>query len=344
MGRKSVDRYDKDLLREMYRRMRLVREVERTLADLADADQTPGAVHLCIGQEAVAVGACLALHRDDIVAGTHRSHGHVLAKGTDVDEFIAELCGKENGLNRGRGGDMHLFDPANGVLETTGIIGANTPHVAGAVLASDLNGGDRVGISFVGDGAMNQGVVYETLNLASVWTLPMVLVCEDNQYAITTPKERAVAGDRLTDRVEGYDVPATSIDGQDVLAVYETVRAATERARKGDGPQFVHCETYRYTGHFSWEDDLLANRPYRTDEEVDRWKRERDPIRNFGGELVETSVFSEAELDAVGDEVEDTVADAVAFAAAGEDPDAARATEDVYAEQDYPEFPAGRYR
>lgn len=335
--------YDAAFLADLYRRMQLIRRAERALAEMADGGETPGAVHLCIGQEAVAAGACAALREADVIGGTHRSHGHALAKGADLDATMAEFAGKETGLCGGRGGDMHLFDPDSGVLETTGIIGANAPHVAGAALSASMDpDDDRVGVSFFGDGAANQGVVFETLNMAAVWDLPVVFVCEDNGYAITTPREQSTAGD-VVERARGFDVPAESVDGQDVLAVHGAVSDAVERARAGAGPGFVHCETYRYTGHFSWEDDLFGDRPYRSDEEVDRW-RERDPIRTFRERLLADDRFDAADLDAIDEAVAADVERAVAFAEESPDPDADRATETVYADGDYPTLPAPKYR
>lgn len=344
MGATPLERYDERFLRQLYRKMRLIRDVERRSQELADEGETPGAVHLCLGQEAVATGACLALDDNDLIGGTHRSHGHVLAKGSDVRSVIAEFGGKQTGLNDGRGGDMHLFDPSNGVLETTGIIGANTPHVVGAILSRQLDGDDDVGLSFFGDGAMNQGIVYETMNMASLWDVPVVFLCEDNQYGITTAKEDVFVGEEVAKRASGFDIPSESVDGQDVIAVHEAVSSAVERARNGGGPQFVHCETYRYCGHFSWEDELLGDRPYRTDDEIQKWREARDPIENYKERLVSNGVVSEDDLHAIDASVRDEVESAVREMRDAEQPAGERALEDVYAEQGYENFPAPKYR
>lgn len=337
----SVDKYDPDMLREAYRQMRLIREFEETVDELGERGEIVGETHLYTGQEAVAVGTCSALRDDDIVGSTHRSHGHVLAKGADPREVMAEIGGKETGIVGGRGGEMHMFAPEIGLLETNSLVGASTPHVAGAVLSGQLDGDDRVGVAFFGDGASNQGVVFETMNLAAIWDLPVVFLCENNQYAVSTSVETAAAGDNLSARASGFGIPSETIDGQDVLTVYETVDAAVERARNGEGPQFVECETYRFTGHYSAEYKLLSEeQQYRDDAEIDR---ARDPITVMREAVTEAGVLAEDELVSIDKAVEAEVEDAVEFMQDSSFPPAEDALENVYADQNYENTPAPRY-
>lgn len=340
----QVAEHDPELLRRMYRLMREIREFEQTAQDLSDSGEIPGPVHLYLGQEAVAVGTCLALGTDDIIGSTHRGHGHVLAKGADIDRMMAELTGKETGLNHGRGGSMHMVDFSLGIFGCNAIVGASVPHVAGGVLSSQLDGDDRVGVSFFGDGASNQGVVHETMNMAASWDLPVVFLCENNQYAVSTSQETAVAGEQISDRASSYGMPGETINGQNVLEVYQTVKAVVENARTDSQPRLVECNTYRYSGHFSGEADLLKDRPYRGDDEIETWKKERDPLRTFRQALLEADVFKEDEIDGIDDDVEDRLEDAAEFALESELPDGDRAPQHTYADQEYPNFPAEKYR
>lgn len=340
----QLDSHDETILRQMYKRMREIREFELTAQDLSDSGEIPGPVHLYLGQEAIAVGTCLALGTEDIIGSTHRGHGHVLAKGADINKMMAELAGKETGLNNGRGGSMHMVDFSLGIFGNNAIVGASVPHVAGGVLSAKLDGEDRVGVSFFGDGASNQGVVHETMNMAAVWDLPVVFLCENNQYAVSTPQETAVAGEKISDRAESYGMPGETIDGQNVIDVYETVKAAVENARNDSQPCLIECKTYRYTGHFSGETDLLKDRPYREDDEIETWKKERDPIETFRQALLEADVFGEDELSEIDDEVEVRLEEAAEFARESEYPDGAKAPKNTYTNQEYPNFPAAKYR
>ena len=340
----QVASYDEDLLRRMYRLLREIREFELTAQNLSDSGEIPGPIHLYLGQEAVAVGTCLALGEEDIIGSTHRGHGHVLAKGADIDRMMAELAGKETGLNHGRGGSMHMVDFSLGIFGCNAIVGASVPHVAGGILSSKLDGNDRVGVSFFGDGASNQGVVHETMNMAATWDLPVVFLCENNQYAVSTSQSEAVAGEKISDRAASYGIPGETINGQNVLEVFETVQAAVENARTDSQPRLIECKTYRYSGHFSGEADLLKDRPYRDDDEIETWKKERDPIKTFRKALLEGDVFNEDELDEIDDEVEGRIEEAAEFALESEYPDGEKAPKNTYADQDYPNFPAAKYR
>ncbi|WP_276258932.1 thiamine pyrophosphate-dependent dehydrogenase E1 component subunit alpha [Haloglomus litoreum] len=334
---------DPDLLRRMYRMMREIREFEHTASELSSAGEIPGPIHLYLGQEAVATGVSLALGDDDVIASTHRGHGHVLAKGADIDGMMAELAGKETGLNSGRGGSMHMVDFSLGIFGCNAIVGASVPHAAGAAFSSKLDGDDRVSVSFFGDGASNQGVVHETMNMAAIWDLPVVFLCENNQYGVSTSQEDAVAGDRISDRAASYDMAGETINGQNVLEVYDTVREAVETTRETSRPRLVECETYRYEGHFSGEKDLLRDRPYRDEAEIERWRDERDPIDTFRQALVAADVLDEETLDGIDADVEARIEDAAEFALESDYPPGDRAPEYTYAEQSYPDFPAEKY-
>lgn len=349
-SRLSTDDYDlqaadEETLREMYRTMRKIREFELAAETLMDQGEFPGAVHLYIGQEAVATGVCLALRDDDIIGSTHRGHGHVLAKGADPKAMMAELGGKETGPNHGRGGSMHMIDFSKGIIGTNGIVGASVPHVAGGTLASTLDGDDTVGVAFFGDGGANQGVVYETMNLASIWDLPVIFLCENNRYAISTPVTKSTAGDKISDRAKGFGMPGKTVDGQNVTEVYKAVSEAAEAARNGEGPTFIECRTYRRHGHFSGEKALFENRDkhYREDEEVEEWEK-NDPIEPFGDALVGTGVLSDEERAAIDDEYERLIEEAVDEMLAADYPPAEDTFKDVYADQDYPGLPAPKYR
>jgi len=340
----ELSKYESDHLRKMYKKMREIREFELTAQELSDAGEIPGPVHLYLGQEAVAVGTCLALGEDDIIGSTHRGHGHVLAKGADTDRMMAELAGKETGLNHGRGGSMHMVDFSLGIFGCNAIVGASVPHVAGAILSSQLDGDERVGVSFFGDGAANQGVVHETMNMAAVWDLPVVFLCENNQYAVSTPQKEAVAGEKISDRAAGYGISGRTINGQNILEVYKNVEDAVKTARENNQPQLVECETYRYSGHFSGEADLLKDRPYRDEGEIETWRGEQDPVDTLRQALLNADVFSEAELDEIDSDIESTLEEAAEFAQESDYPNGNRAPENTYAEQDYPNFPAEGYR
>lgn len=328
----------------MYRLLRAIRSFERATAALKDTDDVPGSVHRCLGQEAVAVGACLPLEDDDIIGSSHRGHGHVLAKGAKIDRMMAEIAGKESGLNDGRGGSMHMADFSLGIFGCNGIVGASVPHVLGGVLSADLDDEDRVGIAFFGDGAANQGVVHETMNLATIWDLPVIFLCENNQYAVSTPSDRAVAGARIADRAAGYGIPGERINGQNVLSVFESVRDTVESVRQDRTPALIECETYRYDGHFHGEATLLADRQYRKAAELETWQSKKDPLKTFRDALLTTETFEERTLSRIDAEVESTVDAAKTFARESDLPSGSRALDNTYTNQGYPDFPAVGYR
>jgi acetoin:2,6-dichlorophenolindophenol oxidoreductase subunit alpha len=301
---------------ERYRAMRLIRRFEEVALELVGTGEIVGGIHPYIGQEAVAVGACAALRPADVITSTHRGHGHVLAKGADPARMLAELCGRTTGLNRGRGGSMHAADLSLGVLGANGIVGAGAPIAVGAAWAARRAGADRVAVSFFGDGALNQGVLLEAFNLAALWSLPVVFVCENNGYATTMPVAAGSAGS-ANGRAAGFGIPAVTVDGMDVDAVHDAVREAVDRG----GPGFVECLTYRFHGHHT--NELGRRNTYRTQAEIDVWKA-RDPLDRLG---LDPAV--RAALDA---DVEEQLAAAREFALAGPVPDPATALDHLYAD------------
>jgi acetoin:2,6-dichlorophenolindophenol oxidoreductase subunit alpha len=306
----------------LYRTMRTIRAFEERVVELVNANEIAGVTHEYVGEEAVATGVCATLRADDVVTSTHRGHGHLIAKGADVRRMMAELLGRSDGLNRGRGGSMHVADFAVGVLGANGIVGAGAPHAAGAAWAFSRDGSDRIAASFFGDGGVNQGLVLETLNLAAIWNLPVLFVCENNGYAVTMPAERATAG-TIVGRADAFGMPARSVDGMDVEAVLAATEQAVARARSGDGPSFLECRTYRFFGHHTAERAMKLG--YRTDEEIERW-RDRDPLELTGAKL------AAGVRAAIDEEVDALLDEAVEFARGSTRPDPEDALELVYAD------------
>lgn len=310
----------------LYRTVRLIRRFEQRAIELVHAGEIVGGIHPYLGQEAVAAGVCAALRPDDQITSTHRGHGHVLAKGADPARMLAELAGRTTGLNKGRGGSMHAADFGVGILGANAIVGAATPIAAGAAWAAARAGADRVVATFFGDGAVNQGVVFETLNLAALWRLPVVFVCEDNGFATSTRTEAATAG-TIAGRAQAFGIPATRVDGMDPQAVLASAEAAVAAARAGDGPALIECATYRFDAHHTWEH--VARPRYRGEDELARG-RSRDPVAIQGERL------PAAEREAIDAEIEQVLEDAVRFALESPRPDPADALEFLYADGSRP--------
>jgi acetoin:2,6-dichlorophenolindophenol oxidoreductase subunit alpha len=317
-----------ELLGRLYRTMRLIRAFEEKIDALRTSGQLQGSAHLYVGQEAVATGVCARLERDDYVASTHRGHGHAIAKGVDVARMMAELYGRATGTNKGKGGSMHIADTSVGMLGATGIVGAGTPIALGAALSAKTRKSGQVAVAFFGDGAMGQGPIYECLNLATIWKLPLIFVCENNGYAESTSAEYALSTRDLARRAAAFELPAWVVDGQDVFDVYQRMGEAVERARSGQGPSFLECKTYRYYGHFLGDDPLR----YRTKEEED-YHRGRDCIQRFERVMAEQGLLDEAELEAIRAEVDQTIERAVRFAEEAPLPEVSELTTEVYAEE-----------
>ncbi|MEU4365872.1 thiamine pyrophosphate-dependent dehydrogenase E1 component subunit alpha [Micromonospora chersina] len=311
---------DSDPVR-LYRTVRLIRRFEERAVELVDAGEIVGGIHPYLGQEGVAAGVCAALRPADLVTGTHRGHGHVLAKGADPARMLAELCGRVTGLNRGRGGSMHAADFGVGVLGANAIVGAAGAILTGAVWARRRRGDDVVGVTFFGDGAVNEGMLLEAFNLAALWRVPVLFVCENNGYATTMPVEGAVAG-TIAGRAAAFGMPAAAVDGQDPERVREVTAAAVARMRAGGGPELVEARTYRFDAHHTFEHRVRLD--YRPPEEVAAARR-RDPVLIQGDRL---PADVRAAVDA---EVEATLAAAVDFALAGPLPDPATALDHLYA-------------
>jgi acetoin:2,6-dichlorophenolindophenol oxidoreductase subunit alpha len=311
----------------MYRRMVMIRLFEEQVNELYTRALMPGLAHLYIGEEAVAVGICEALRPTDYITSTHRGHGHCLAKGASPDRMFAELLGKEAGYCRGKGGSMHIADPATGNLGANAIVGGSTGIATGAALSSKRLGKDDVAVCFFGEGALGQGVLYEVMNLAALWKLPVIYVCENNLYTEYTHYLETTAGDILA-RGTAFGVPAESVDGQDVRAVNAVAKKMIERARRGEGPSFLLCNTYRYTGHHVGD---INREYYRSKQEEQQWKTQRDPIQNFGAWLIDQKFTDAASLEGIQNEVRAEMKAAVEFAIAAPYPSPEEVDQDVYA-------------
>ncbi|PZF98202.1 thiamine pyrophosphate-dependent dehydrogenase E1 component subunit alpha [Micromonospora deserti] len=305
----------------LYRTVRLIRRFEERAIELVRSGHIVGGIHPYLGQEGIAAGVCAALRADDVVAGTHRGHGHVLAKGADPARMLAELCGRATGLNAGRGGSMHAADLGVGVLGANAIVGASGAIITGAVWARRRLGADAVGVSFFGDGAVNEGMLLEAFNLAALWRVPVLFVCENNGYATTMPVAAAVAGS-IPGRAEAFGMTATVVDGQDPEEVHAVTAAAVARMRAGGGPELVEARTYRFDAHHTFEHAVRLD--YRPPEEVARG-RSRDPVAIQGARL------PDARRVAVDAEVEATLTAAVEFALASPEPDPVDALAYLYA-------------
>ena len=292
----------------MYERMLKIRHFENRVKDLFAAGEMPGFVHLYLGQEAVAVGACTPLNDDDYITSTHRGHGHIIAKGGDMMRMMAELYGKATGYNKGKGGSMHIADPRLGILGANGIVGAGLPIATGAGLSAKLRRSGQVAVCFFGDGASNEGTFHEAVNIAAAFDLPVVYVCENNLYAVGTKQSDVRKLEDIADRGVGYAIPGVVVDGNDVVAVYETCREAVGRARAGMGPTLIECKTYRWRTHFEGEPDT-----YRPPEEVAAWIK-REPIAPYRKLLIEQGVLTAAETDEIEAGVLKELDEAVEFA------------------------------
>jgi pyruvate dehydrogenase E1 component alpha subunit len=311
----------------MYRRMVMIRLFEEQVNELYTRALMPGLAHLYVGEEAVAVGICEALNKDDFITSTHRGHGHCLAKGAAPDRMFAELLGKEAGYCRGKGGSMHIADPATGNLGANAIVGGSTGIATGAAFTAKHLKTGQVAVCFFGEGALGQGVLYEVMNLAALWKLPVIYACENNLYNEYTHYSETTAGDIL-DRGRAFGVPAESVDGQDVRAVHESASKLVERARSGDGPAFLVCNTYRYTGHHVGD---INREYYRSKQEEQEWKGQRDPIKLHGEWMVKENLADSSALAQIETGVRKEMQAAVNFAIAAPYPSVDQTEQDVYA-------------
>ena len=310
----------------MYRQMAKIRAFEEQVQELYKGAKMPGLAHLYVGQEAVAVGVCEALRRDDFITSTHRGHGHCLAKGAAVDRMFAELLGKGSGYCRGKGGSMHIADPETGNLGANAIVGGSAGIATGAALSAKMRGTGQVAACFFGDGALGQGLLYEVMNMASLWKLPVIYVCENNLYGEYTSCSETVAGEILA-RPRAFGVHAESVDGQDVQAVNRAMRRLVERARRGEGPAFLECKTYRYYGHHVGD----VNREYRSRDEEREWMTKHDPLETLSVRLIGQGLSEAGVFERIVGDVKTEIDRAVQYALAAAYPEPSEVTQDVYA-------------
>lgn len=312
-------------LHALLHQMMLIRAFEEAAEQLYLQGLIHGTMHLSVGQEASAVGACAALRPTDYILSTHRGHGHCIAKGARVDLMMAEFFGKETGYCRGRGGSMHMADVNTGNLGANGIVAGGVPMAAGVGLSIQMQRQDRIVLVFFGDGATNEGAFHESLNLAAIWNLPVIYFCENNQYAMSMAITRASKLEKLSDRACAYGIPGVTVDGNDLIAVYCATKEAVERARNGGGPTLIEAQTYRWKGHSKSD-----KQRYRTKEEVKAWQ-ERDPITRLAQKMLEASLLREDDLQRLQTRVDEEIAAAIEFAKASPEPDPATIFEGVYA-------------
>ncbi len=310
---------------DLYRKMLEIRCFEEKVFELYAQNLVPGTIHLYTGEEAVAVGVCGNLRKDDYITSTHRGHGHCIAKGAQPKRVMAEILGKKTGYCKGKGGSMHIADFKVGMLGATAVVGAGLPIAMGAGLSIKLRRTNNIVACFFGDGASNQGTFHEAINMAAIWKLPVIFVCENNVYAMGTRQSTVMLVKNVADRAVAYGIPGVAVDGNDVLAVYEAARKAVEMARKGEGPTLIECKTYRHKGH-----SRIDPAKYRPKEEVEEWLR-KDPIKRFKERLLQTNVVIEAEIQQIEREVSAEIEEAARFAMESSYPAAEEALQDVYA-------------
>ena len=316
-----------DILIEMYRKMLEIRRFEEKVSELWEHGFIPGNIHLYIGEEAVAVGTCINLRKEDYITSTHRGHGHCIAKGGDMKKMMAEIMGKSTGYCKGKGGSMHICDETIGIVGCTGIVGAGIPIATGVGLAFQIKRTDQVCVCFFGEGSTNTGAFHEGINLAAVWKLPVIFICENNLYAISVPISKSTLVKNIADRAVSYGIPGVVIDGMDVVAVYEAVKKAIKRARAGEGPMLIECKTYRFRGHH--EGDPSRGKIYRSEREMQQWE-ERCPIKNLKLKLLKENILSEKEVEKIENEVITAVEEAVRFAKESPYPSPANVLDDLY--------------
>ena len=315
----------KELAAQFYETMCNIRYFENKVEKFFLAGRIPGFVHLYTGEEAIATGICAAMEKTDYIESTHRGHGHTIAKGADINRMMAEIFGKKTGLCKGKGGSMHIADFSVGMLGANGVVGGGFNLATGAALASKMLDNKRISTVFFGDGASNRGTFHEAANMAAVWNLPVLFVCEMNCWASTTPYRKTTSVENISDRAVGYGMPSVIVDGNDVFAVYEAAVKAVERARKGEGPTFIECKTYRIKGHFVGDPEK-----YRTKQEVKEIFEATDPLKKFAERVLKDGLMSEDELAAIREKCEKAIEDSVEFAEKSPYPDESELFDDLY--------------
>lgn len=320
-----MKKYDKTFLLNAYRKMATIRAYETKVEEIFLAGELPGFTHLYIGEEACGVGVCENLNSDDYIESTHRGHGHCLAKGADVKKMMAELYGKETGYCHGKGGSMHIADFSIGMLGANGVVGAGYNLAMGAALAAKLQGTEQIAVAFFGDGASNRGTFHESCNMASVWKLPILYVCEMNQWASTTPYRTTTSVEDIAVRAVAYDMPGKTVNGNDFFEVYEAAKEAVEYVRSGKGPYLLELKTYRIKGHFVGDPEK-----YRTKEEVQEHFQNDDPLINFRKTVTEKKLLTDAELDEIDEAARQLVLESVEEAIAASYPDESELMKNYY--------------
>jgi len=305
---------DRKIKIEMLKRMMLIRAFEEKAEELFMRNLVHGTMHLSVGEEAVAVGSIFALNREDYITSTHRGHGHMIAKGGDIKKMFAEFLGKDTGYCHGRGGSMHIADFSLNNIGATGIVGAGIPIATGAAFAIKYMRRKEIVLCFFGDGAANEGTFYESLNMASIWNLPIVFMCENNMYAMSSPVSKFIPTPNISDRAKSFSIPGVTVDGMDVIAVYEVTKEAADRARNGGGPTLIEAKTYRYKGHSKSDKNV-----YRTKEEIEEWKK-KDPIVNFIKKLKDLGDLDDKTLESIKNDIEKTIEKGVNFALNSREP------------------------
>lgn len=320
-----IEEFDRDTLRFFYETMVKIRHFEEKVEEFFFAGEIPGFVHLYIGEEAVAAGVMANLRKSDYIQSTHRGHGHTIAKGAQLKQMMAEIFGKKAGYCKGKGGSMHIADFSVGMLGANGVVGGGFALATGAALAQKMQKTQGVSVVFFGDGASNRGTFHEAANMAAAWKLPVIFVCENNQWASTTPYRTTTSVEDIADRAQGYSMPGVIVDGNDVFAVYEAARELVERARSGEGPSLLEAKTYRIKGHFVGDPEK-----YRTKEEVQKVFDETDPIPRFMERVTKSGSISLEELESIEESVEQSIAEAILFAQNASEPDPSELFEDLY--------------
>ncbi len=323
----------KEALLNIYRRMLTIRRFEEGITEFSKQGLVPGTGHVSIGEEAVAVGACSALGEKDYIISTHRAHGHLLARGADINIILAEVLGKATGCTGGKGGSMHMSDFSRQILGTNGIVGAGINIAGGVGLAIKMRKTGQICLGFFGDGAANRGTFHEGLNLAAVWKVPTVFVCTNNQYGLSMPQGKACANIDISARANVYDMPGYRVDGTDVIAVYEAVKSAADRARKGDGPSLIEAVSYRLRGHSMRMDQVPGGNVYRPEGEIDDWEANKDPIKLFHSKLKELGYLDDRAAEKIDAECQELFDKAADFALNSPEPEPETAFTWVYAKE-----------
>lgn len=320
-----MDKYKKEFLKESYVTMYKMRRFEEEVFEFYKRGLMPGLAHLYLGEEAIATGVCAALKDDDYIGSTHRGHGHLVARGADLNKMMAEILGKKDGYSKGKGGSMHIMALDKGILGANGIVGAGIPIATGAAYSAKVRGTDQVSVSFFGDSASNEGTFHESINMAAAWDLPVVYIIENNLFGISVDIRTVTKQTKLSERAKAYGIKGVTIDGNDILKVYDTAKKAVDDARKGKGPTIIECLTYRWQGHHVGDPAT-----YRKKEEVAEWKA-KDPLKAFKEKLMDAGTLTEKEIVEINKEVDAEIAECVKFAENNPYPDPSEAYTDVYA-------------